>query len=336
MPFGLINAPATFQGLMNEVFASLLRKGVLVFMDDILIYTQTLEEHAQLLSAMLQILANNSLYAKPSNCSFAKDSIEYLGHVISSKGVATDPQKILAVQGWPVPNNVKEVRGFLGLTGYYRRFIKHYSLISKPLTMLLKKGIRFVWSSVAQEAFDTLKHALVTAPVLALPQFQKPFTIETDASDVGLGAILIQEGHPIAFLSQALYPKNAALSTYEKECLTILMAIDRWRPYLQAQPFVIRTDHKSLLYLNDQKIHTKIQQKALLKLMDLDYSIHYKKGINNVAADSLSRKPTNAVMAVSFCTPTWIDRLTAGYEKDEFTKQLLTELSISSENDKGF
>ena len=140
-------------------------------MDDILIYTQTLEQHAELLAAMLQLLVDNSLYAKPSKCSFAQDSIEYLGHVISNKGVSTDPQKITAVQNWPVPTNVKEVRAFLGLTGYYRRFIQHYSLISKPLTLLLQKGTPFMWSSVTQEAFDTLKHALVSAPVLALPKF---------------------------------------------------------------------------------------------------------------------------------------------------------------------
>jgi len=229
MPFGLTNAPATFQGLMNEVFAPLLRKGVLVFMDDILIYTATLEQHVKLLAAVLLTLADHNLFAKPSKCSFSQESIAYLGQIISSKWVSTDPQKTQAVQDWPVPTNVKEIRGFLGLTGYYRRFIKHYSLISKPLTLVLKKGAQFVWSSVTQEAFDTLKHALVTAPVLALPQFQKPFTIETDASEVGLGAILMQEGHPIAFLSQALCPKNAALSTYEKECLAILLAIDKWR-----------------------------------------------------------------------------------------------------------
>ena len=159
MPFGLTNAPATFQGLMNEVFAPLLRKGVLVFMDDILIYTATLEQHVKLLAAVLQTLADHNLFAKPSKCSFAQESIAYLGHIISSKGVSTDPQKTQAVQDWPVPTNVKEIRGFLGLTGYYRRFIKHYSLTSKPLTLILKKGAQFVWSSVTQEAFDTLSIA---------------------------------------------------------------------------------------------------------------------------------------------------------------------------------
>jgi len=227
MPFGLTNAPATFQGLMNEVFAPLLRKGVLVFMDDILIYSPTLEDHACLLTAVLQILSGNNLFAKPSKCSFAQNSIEYLGHVISSNGVSTDPHKIQAVKDWPVPSNIKDVRGFLGLTGYYRRFIKHYSLISRPLTLLLRKGTPFVWSVTTQETFDLLKQTMVTAPVLALPQFNKSFTVETDASETGLGAVLMQDSHPIAFLSQTLSPRNAALSTYEKECLAILMAVDK-------------------------------------------------------------------------------------------------------------
>ena len=137
---------------------------------------------------------------------------------------------------------------------------------------------------------------------------------------MGLEAVLMQDSHPIAFLSQALCPKNAALSTYEKECLAILLAIDKWRPYLQAQPFVIRTNHKSLLYLNDQKIHTKIHQKALLKLMDLNYTIQYKEGANNAASDALSRRPDSTILALSLCTPSWIEKLTAGYEDDEFTR----------------
>lgn len=195
MPFGL-----TWR-LMNEIFAPLLRKGALVFLDDILIYIATLEDHTRLLVELLQILATHNLLAKPSKCSFPQQTIEYLGHVISSKGVSTNPGKIQAVIDWPQPTNIKEIRGFLGLTGYYRRFIKHYSLISRPLTLLLRKGTPFVWSSVTQEAFDLLKQALVSAPILALPQFQKPFTLETDASDVGLGAILMQDSHPLAFLS---------------------------------------------------------------------------------------------------------------------------------------
>lgn len=202
--------------------------------------------------------------------------------------VQHDPAKIILVQQWPVPSNLKDLRGFLGLTGYYRRFIKHYSLISRQLTDLLKKHVQFQWTPTTQNAFATLKQALTTAPVLALPNFQKTFVLETDASDIGIGAVLMQDNHPIAFLSQTLSVRNSALSTYEKECLAIILAVEKWRSYLQATLFTIRTDHKSLLHLTDQKIHTKIQQKALLKLMDLDFTILYKKGTSNLAADALS------------------------------------------------
>lgn len=183
IPFGLTNAPATFQSIMNTVFAPLLRKGVLVFMDDILIYSSTLEEHCALLKQVLEILRENKFYVKMSKCSFAQQTIEYLGHCISGQGVATEPAKILAVQQWPIPKNLKELRGFLGLTGYYRKFIRHYGMISRPLTNMLKKGIPFLWTSVAQQAFELLKSTLTQAPVLAIPNFSKEFTLETDASE---------------------------------------------------------------------------------------------------------------------------------------------------------
>lgn len=324
MPFGLTNAPASFHGLMNDVFAPFLRKFVLVFMDDILIYSDTLDHHIDHLRAVLQVLADNQLFAKASKCSFAKSSLEYLGHIISDKGVATDPAKILAVQQWPIPANLKDLRGFLGLTGYYRRFIHHNSLISRPLTQLLKKNTPFLWTPTAQTAFDTLKQALTSAPVLALPNFSKEFVLETDASDFGIGDVLMQDNHPIAFLSQSLSSRNAALSTYEKECLAITLAVGKWRPYLQTRSFTIRTDHKSLLHLTEQRIHTRIQQKALLKLMDLDFSLVYKKGSSNLAADALSRQVSQSpFLAISLSTPSWLSKLTNGYADDPQTQELL-------------
>lgn len=248
---------------MNTVFASLLRKGVLVFMDDILIYSSTLEEHRVLLRKVLEILRKHQFFAKLSKCSFAQQTIEYLGHCISAQGVATEPSKIKAVQQWPVPKNLKELRGFLGLTGYYRKFIRHYGMLSKPLTNMLKKRIQFVWTTTAQEAFDLLKNALTQAPVLAIPDFTKQFVLGTYASDSGFGAVLMQESHPVAYLSKQVCPKNQALSTYEKECMAIILAVDKWRCYLQHQAFIIKMDHRSLLYLTDQRAHTKLQQKAL-------------------------------------------------------------------------
>jgi hypothetical protein len=283
---------------MNEIFAALLKKGVLVFMDDILVYSATLEEHVQLLQQVFSILEKHQFLIKRSNCSFAKTSVDYLGHVISKKGVATDPSKVIVVQQWPTPSNVKQVRGFLGLTGYYRRFIRHYGMIIKPLTELLKKNAQFIWTAAAEEAFQLLKHQLTQAPVLQVPDFNKQFVIETYASDYGIGAMLMQEHHPIAYLSKSLGPRNHALSVYEKECLAILLAIDKWRSYLLHQPFIIKTDHRSLQYLTDQRVSTKLQQKALLKLMDLQYTIQYKKGATNMAADALFRCITQTEVSV--------------------------------------
>lgn len=176
---------------------------------------------------------------------FFTEQLSYLGHVISASGISRDPKKVSDVQKWPTPTNVKEVRGFLGLAGYYQKFVKDFGLISKPLTTLLKKGEVFLWTATHEAAFTALKQALTSAPVLALPNFQKPFVVETDASEKGIGVVLHQQGHPIAYVSRALGPKNQGLSTYEKECLAILLAVDHWRHYLIQAEFEIRTDQRS-------------------------------------------------------------------------------------------
>lgn len=252
MPYGVTGGPSTFQGTMNTVLSPLLRKGGLVFIDDILVYSHTMDKHVALLHQMFSLLSQHQMHIKRSKCSFAQHQLTYLGHIISEKGVATDNKNIAAVQKWQTPSCVKDVRGFLVLAGYYRRFIRNFGVISRPLTNFLKKNTVFVWSTRADAAFQHLKQALITAPVLALPHFDKPFEIETDASDVGVEAVLMQEGHPLAFLSRALGPRNQGLSTYEKEFMAILLAVDHWRSYLQGGEFLIRIDQRSLVHLDDQ------------------------------------------------------------------------------------
>ncbi|KAK1693114.1 hypothetical protein QYE76_009811 [Lolium multiflorum] len=337
MPFGLSCAPATFQAAMNTVFAHIIRKYVLVFVDDILVYSTTIQEHKKHLETVLQLLEQNKLYVKRSKCSFAQQSLEYLGHIISAEGVSTDPTKIEAVQHWPQPTSLTQLRGFLGLAGYYRKFIRHFGIISRPLTDLLKKNKAFVWSPVVHDAFLSLKTALVQAPVLALPDFTKDFVLEADACATGVGAVLMQQGHPLAFLSKALGPRNQALSVYDKECLAILLAIDKWRSYLQHRQFTIHTDQRSLVHLGEHKFSTPIQQKAFFKLMGLQYRVVYKKGVTNRAADALSRRPHNTeTMAISAVQPRWIESVIEGYQADPKAQELLTELAITQTNDQGY
>ena len=191
-----------------------------------MIYSLTLESHKEHWQSALGDLADNQLVCKRTKCAFAQTSVEYLGHVISDKGVSMDKSKIECILSWPVPKSVKELRGFLGLTGYYRRFVKDYGVISKPLTLLLKKD-GFAWGPRAQIAFEDLKEAMTTAPVLSLPNFEFPFVIETDACGVGIGAVLMQQGHPIAFLSKALATQNLGMSVYETELFALVMAVTK-------------------------------------------------------------------------------------------------------------
>jgi hypothetical protein len=219
------------------------------------------------------------------------------------------------------------------MTGYYRKFIRGYGVISRTLTELLKKGAPYVWNSERESAFQALKKALVTTPVLALPDFSQTFVVETDACSRGVGAVLLQNNHPLAFISKALGPRHLGLSTYEKECLAILLAIDKWRSYLQHSEFIIRTDQRSLAHLDDKRLTTPWQHKALTKLLGLTYKIVYKKGVENRVADALSRQiheGTEELLAVSQCTPIWMERIVQGYLQDPAATTRLAQLSVVS------
>jgi RNase H-like domain found in reverse transcriptase len=243
------------------------------------------------------------LNAKFSKCEFGASEIEYLGHIILAAGVATDPKKVEAMREWPILKNVRALRGFLGLTGYYyRKFIKGYGVISKSLTDLLKKN-GFHWTSSATAAFEALKLALSSALVLAMTDFSKGFILETDVSDKGLRTVLMQGRQSIAYMSKTLGVKNQTSSTYEKELMALPAAVQKWRHYLCGKPFIIKTDHISLKHLLDQRLTHSLQHKGLTKLLGLDYTISYKKGVENKAADTLSRRDVpgenGALMAVT-------------------------------------
>ncbi|MCQ7691340.1 Ty3/Gypsy family RNase HI domain-containing protein [Salmonella enterica] len=237
-----------------------------------------------------------------------------------------DPFKIEAMQNWPTPRNIKLLHGFLGLTGYYRKFVKNYGKISAPLTSLLEKDV-FQWSDRASATFDKLKAAMTTTPVLALPDFNIPFIIEADTSGVRIGAILMQDGQPLTYTSKALSPSHQNMSTYDKEMLAIVHAATRWRPYLIGRRFQIKTDHKSLKYFLEQKISSLEQQKWVTKLLRFDYEITYKKGKENVLADALLRLPEQAkVSAISLPTTGLLEDIREEWKKDPEISNIIKKL----------
>lgn len=327
MPFGLTNAPCTFQGLMNHVFRHIARKFLLVFFDDILVYSPSWDTHLTHLAEVFSVLRQQQLYLKPSKCTFGATVIEYLGHFISAAGVSTDPEKIKAIENWPIPTSQKQLRSFLGLANYYRRFIQGYSIIARPLTNLLKKD-GFLWNLEATAAFDNLKAALMHTPVLALPNFDKDFVVETDASNTGIGAVLMQESHPICYISRALGPRHQGLSVYEKELLAVVHAVQTWSSYLTHRPFIIKTDQKSLKYLLDQKVTTPFQHMWLSKLMGYTYEIQYKQGKENHAADALSRVTGAQLLhiALSQAHEGLLDSLKLLWQTDTNLKKVISDL----------
>lgn len=330
MPFGLTNAPATFQNLMNTIFKPHLRKFILVFFDDILVYSKNMDDHLKHLKIAFAILQEHSLFVKLPKCSFATPQVEYLGHVISAAGVATKPENIEAILNWPIPKTLTKLRGFLGLTGYYRRFVKDYGKICRPLHDLLKKN-GFHWTQEHTSAFNQLKQIMTSCPVLALPDFSKAFVLETDACGTGIGAVLMQGGRPLAYLSKSLGPKAAAQSVYEKEALAILEALKKWRHYFLGNSLIIKTDQQSLRYMTTQKLTEGVQHKLLLKLMGFDYTIEYKKGKENIAADSLSRRDAHC-HAITVCLPQWMEDVKQSYLQDPDSGKLLRKMARDVSN----
>ncbi|WVZ93570.1 hypothetical protein U9M48_039539 [Paspalum notatum var. saurae] len=277
MSFGLTNAPAFFMYMMNSVFMNELDKFVVVFIDDILIYSKSEEEHEEHLRIVLTRLREHKLYAKFSKCAFWLKEVSFLGHILSEKGVAIDPSMVESVLNWKQPETVSEIWSFLGLAGYYRLFIKDFSKTAKPMTSLTKKNAN-------------LKRSLTTAPVLAQPDVTKSFDVYCDASGNVLGCVLMQEGRVVAYASCQLRKHEANYPTHDLELAAVVHALKIWRHYLLGNTCHIYTDHKSLKYILTQPELNMRQRRWLELIKDYDLEIHYHPGKANVVADALSRR----------------------------------------------
>eukprot|EP00253_Pinus_taeda_P001689 PITA_01689 len=293
LPFGLTNAPATFMCLMNGIFHPYLDQFVIIFIDDILIYSRNIEEHCEHLRIVLQTLRKHQLYAKFSKCDFFKEEIQYLGHVISKEGIAVDPKKIKAIMDWLIPKDVTDVRSFMGLAGYYRRFVAGFSKVAFPITSLQKKGKLFHWTPDCQKSFEQLKHLLTTAPVLSIADPNKDYVVCTDASKEGLGGVLMQEGRVIAYESRKLKEHEQKYYAYDLELAAVIHALKMWRHYLMGRKFLLHTDHHSLTNYFSQPTLNARQARWVDFLSGFDFDIKHLHGKENKVADALSRKVQN-------------------------------------------
>ncbi|KAL0176934.1 hypothetical protein M9458_029264, partial [Cirrhinus mrigala] len=298
MPFGLANSPSYFQAFVNEVFRDMLNRWVIVYIDDILIFSSSLAEHIQHVRAVLQRLISHQLFAKEEKCEFHQDKVTFLGYIISPEGVAMDDKKVNAVLSWPRPTTLRELQRFLGFANFYRRFIRHFSTIAAPLTAMVKKGIsRLSWSQPALQAFDDLRRRFSTAPILHHPDPDKPFIVEVDASSTGVGAVLSQRQgdppkmFPCAYYSHKLSPTERNYDVGNRELLAIKLAFEEWRHWLEGSkhPFVVLTDHKNLEYLRSAKMLNHRQARWALFFTRFDFQVTYRPGSQNTKADALSR-----------------------------------------------
>ena len=328
MPFGLTNAPGTFQRLMNNLFAQYIYKGVLIFLDDVLLYSGDIEQHTQNLKITFETLRKANLRLKPKKCKFFQKQVDYLGHTIQADGTSPDPAKVEAVKVWPVPKNVTDVRSFVGFCSYYRRFIRNFAEIARPLHAVTKKNARFEWNEDCQVAFERLKLELTTAPMLQYPDFKSLFVVDTDASNVSLGAVLSNvidgDERPLVFASRVLSKTESMYSTTKREALAVVQALKWFRPYIWGTEFLVRTDHASLRWLFRQNADGQTFR-MLQTLQEYNFKVVHRSGDKHGNADGLSRMSSDE--------PEWLpgekEELMGSCPEPLTMEQALKELGVS-------
>ena len=328
MPFGLTNAPATFCNLMTNVLYEYLDRFVVVYLDDIVVYSGSLAEHASHLKMVFAQLKKHGLYVKKEKCLFAQSEIAFLGHWVGQGCIRMDRQKVRAIQDWPAPTTVAGLRSFLGLANYYRRFIAGYSNKVSPLTDLLKKDQPWDWSGPCQQAFEAIKEAVSSEPILRLPDFEVPFEVHTDASDRALGGVLVQQGHPIAFESRKFQDAERRYSAHEKEMTAVVHCLEAWRHYLLGTRFTVVTDNVANTFFKTQKKLSPKQARWQELLAEYDFEWLHKPGRQNTVADALSRQDVQAyVAALSALQSDIQQRVAQAARRDRSYEQTLREVA---------
>jgi hypothetical protein len=322
--------------MTNDLFRAYLDQWLVIFLDDMLIYDRDLDTHAHHVATVLQILRENKLFVKESKCDWFKPEVHFLGHRISADGVSMDDGKVQAILNWSAPRNVAQVRSFLGLAGYYRHFIQRFAHTALPLTRLTKGGNPFQWGEEQSAAFEELKRRVTTAPVLAYPDPDKPFTVTADASDYAIGAVLSQDQgkglQPIAVYERQLSPPECNYPTHDKEMLALIVALKQWRHYLMSglrhQAY---TDHCALKHFASQPNLSPRQTRWMGTLQEYNISIDYLPGRSNVVADALSRQPALATSITTVHTMgDFLSQLKASYGQDEESKAILDSIASGS------
>ena len=308
MPFGLKGAPATFQQFMDDVFRPILGQSAVIYIDDIAIFSDSKKQHMDHLRQVFQLMRDNQIYAKRKKCFFMQEKIPYLGHIISKDGIEMDPKKVETITNWPEIKSIKQLRAFLGLMGYYRRFLAGFAEMAKPLTNLLKAESTEDWSQEHTEAQQKLISLLTSAPLLQGPKYNQPFEVTTDTSNIALGAVLAQEGKPVAFLSKTFTDAEVNWTIYEKELFAIVYALRKWEYYLLSIiPFTLITDNRAVTYIQKQERITPKQARWLTYMAQFQYKIIHKDGAENKVADGISRKDIFGITIIE--NQHWIDRL---------------------------